>query len=354
MAAKRASEGPPVPARYADASERVEATVDGISADGGSVVGYWMRPVGMSFRLAIPHPVTKSELLVDCKVRRVRSAPGRMWRLDVRFEHADESERERVSAFVSSLRSAARPAGESPAEPAPVEPAPAVPAAPARAAVDEWVAGATEASLARNHGEAVRCVDQALALEPSNAELHWLRARFLSSDPRRLDEARAAAKRATEISPRNRIYAALVETLEGRHDAVSPARPTPVRAPSRSPHAAMVAAFVGVLLLAGQVGWVLASGLRSPSVAQIDPRPYSRIVPLRRVQVLKGRIYATVGPGWNEISDKPSTVLRLAQTIRRDRPADDLLLADEGARMVATVRRDAVKIYAPAGGDSGP
>ncbi len=339
-------------ARYADVKENNAAKATLLTNEGCTVTGTQIRPAGMRIKVVLVHPKTQEELPVECLVIGVHPTEDRRWSLELRFAPPVVAARTRLTAYVDSIL--------------PPKPPPPPVYGPPAPTIQDWIYNALDADLQKNFAEAIRCVDEALAIDDNKADLHGLKGRLLSDGAGNVEDAMKHAKRALELRPKDPVFTALVKNLEPRvaKNAPKPVPLQPVPAikgkkrrekrPERWPRVrrALRPLSMAVTLLVGAYAeWVYDLHTRSAAVPEIDPAPFLDLLPIERMWILDGRVYVRVngspGSPWRKLTDQRERIVKLAGTLRRDRPTiSDLFVVDSRALVLATVRRDFIWVYA--------
>jgi hypothetical protein len=330
--------------RFKDLRDLQTEEIKNLSRGGALVLTRAPLPGGARVPITLIHPVTREELDILAEVKRAEPAPGGGWALGVQFVDFSPALKLKIHDFVDSITRS------SPAETAAPKAAGDTQAARKLA---EYLGQAATAESSNSWSEVARYLDLALAVAPDRADVHAWRARILAERLNQKALAAVHAKHAAEIDPTNESYARMArEYVPPPPKTVAPEAPPPAEKtmPRRSflPQSAgeWAVATLAIAGFAGIVGynvWALVlSGTRG-GPKSVDPSPYQHFVPLASLKIDGTRAYGVVKPEWSG-DDREQNVAGLALALA-PLGVTDLFLTNEKAKIVATSRRGATKVY---------
>lgn len=330
-------------ARFKDLHELHLELVKNLSRGGALVWARAPLPGGARVPITLIHPVTGEELDILAEVKRTEPMPGGGWGIGVQFVDFTPALRLKIHDFVDSISRSPK-----------TEPA-AAPAGDTQAArkLAEYLGQAATEESSNSWSEVARYLDLALAVAPDRADVHAWRARILAERMNQKALAAVHAKRAAEIEPTNESYARMAREYvpppppPRTADSPAPAQKTMPRRSFLPQDAGQWAvASLAVASFAGIVGynvWALFfSGTRG-GPKSVDPSPYRNLVPLESLKVDGTRAYGVVKPEWSG-PDREQKVAALALALA-PLGVTDLFLTNEKAKILATSRRGATKVY---------
>lgn len=224
---------------------------------------------------------------------------------------------------------------------------------------------ALAAERASHPADALALVDRAISQSPNRADLHALRARMIAGvggDPK---VAASHALRAAQLESGNTSYRDMAREYASRAGLPAPdlsatpqkmrgSEPPRVKPTTRNsllPRDArgwtVAGAAVGlVALVAAWNVWYFALRTAGDHPRALDPKAFSAIVPLDRLQIFGGTAYGSVTVAWDGLPEREKKVQGLVEALASS-GAHDVVLVDSENRIVARGNHTVATVFVP-------